>query len=145
MLLLTLELPGAPRGKGRPRFRVIGHGKKQFVSTYTDAETRKYEERLKAVGTTRMGMGDPFDCPLAVKVEALTPIPGSWSLKKQALAAAGEIAPGSNPDADNICKIALDSLNKVVWRDDSLIVSLLIVKRYSLTPLLRIGVWKWFD
>jgi Holliday junction resolvase RusA-like endonuclease len=144
MLLLTLELPGAPRGKGRPRFRVIGHGKKQFVSTYTDAETRKYEERLKAVGTARMGMGEPFDCPLSVKVEALTPIPASWSLKKQASAAAGELCPTGKPDADNIAKL-VDALNGVVWRDDSAIVSMLIVKRYSLTPLLRIGVWKWFD
>jgi Holliday junction resolvase RusA-like endonuclease len=144
MLLLSLELPGVPRGKGRPRFRVIGKGKKQFVSTYTDTETRQYEERLKAIGSARMGMGEPFDCPLSVKVEALTPIPASWSLKKQASAAKGEIVPTGKPDADNIAKL-VDALNGVVWRDDSFIVSMLILKRYSLTPLLRIGVWKWFD
>ncbi len=144
MLLLSLELAGSPRGKGRPRFRVIGKGKKQFVSTYTDTETRKYEDRLKAAGASRMGMGEPFDCPLSVKVEALTAIPASWSLKKQASAAAGEIVPTGKPDADNIAKL-VDALNGVVWRDDSSIVSMLILKRYSLTPMLRIGVWKWFD
>ncbi len=91
-----------------------------------------------------MGMGEPFDYPLSVKVEAFMPIPASWSLKKQASAASGEIAPTTKPDSDNIAKMK-DALNGVVWRDDSQIVSLLVVKRYSRTPLLRIGVWKWFD
>jgi len=142
--LVAIELLGPPRGKGRPRFRVIGKGKKQFVSTYTDAETRKYEDALKAAGALQMGMGEPYDCPMSVKVEAFMPIPGSWSLKKQASAAAGEIAAATKPDADNIAKMK-DALNGVVWRDDSQIVSLLVVKRYSRTPMLRIGVWKWFD
>lgn len=143
-MLLSLELPGAPRGKGRPRFRVIGKGKKQFVSTYTDSETRAYEDRLKAVGALRMGMDTPFDFPLSVKVEAMMPIPASWSAKKRASAANGEIAPTTKPDADNIAKMK-DALNGVVWLDDSLIVSLVVVKRYSDVPLLRISVWKWFD
>lgn len=144
MFLFGLELPGPPRGKGRPRFRIIGKGKSQFVSTYTDAETRKYEDRLKVAAASQMGMGEPFDCPLSVKVEAFMPIPGSWSLKKQASAADGAIMPTTKPDADNIVKM-LDALNKVVWRDDSAIVSLVVVKRYSVLPLLRIGVWRWFD
>lgn len=142
--IFQVELFGNPRGKGRPRFRVIGSGKRQFVSTYTDTETRKYEERLKAAAALQMAMGEPFDCPLSVKVEALMPIPASYSLKKRAMALSGAIMPTTKPDADNIVKM-LDALNKVVWRDDSAIVSLLVVKRYSATPMLRIGVWRWFD
>lgn len=142
--IFSIVMLGDPRGKGRPRFRVIGKGKKQFVSTYTDTETRKYEDRLKAVGAAEMGMGEPFDFPLSVRIDAFCPIPASWSLKKRASAEKGDIAPTTKPDADNIAKMK-DALNGVVWRDDSLIVSLLMVKRYSLTPSLRIGVWKWFD
>jgi len=63
---------------------------------------------------------------------------------KETIAVQGAIAPTTKPAADNIAKMK-DALNGVVWRDDSLIVSLLVVKRYSLTPSLRIGVWKWFD
>lgn len=141
--IFTLEVPGAPRGKGRPRFRIIGKGMQQFASAYTDSDTRKYEDQLRIAAALEMGADKPFDFPLSVSVEALMPIPSSWSLKKRASAAEGTIAPTSKPDADNIVK-SLDALNKVVWRDDSLIVSLFVIKRYSLTPMLRIGVRKWF-
>jgi len=91
-----------------------------------------------------MGMVEPFDCPLSVKVEAFMPIPESWSIKKRLAAQSGQIMPTTKPDADNIIKM-LDAFNKVVWKDDSAIVSLVVIKRYSLTPMLRIEVWKWFD
>lgn len=91
-----------------------------------------------------MGMTEPYDCPLSVKVEAFMPVPVSWSIKKRAAADAGEITPCTKPDLDNVCKL-LDALNEVVWKDDSQIVAMTAIKRYSLTPLLRIGVWKWFD
>lgn len=143
-LIFALELPGSPRGKGRPRFRIIGSGMKQFTSAYTDSDTRKYEDQLRAIAALEMGRREPFDFPLSVKVEALMPIPGSWSTKKRALAADGSIAPTTKPDADNILK-NLDALNKVVWRDDSIIVNLLIIKKYGLTPKLRIEVREWLS
>jgi Holliday junction resolvase RusA-like endonuclease len=144
-LLFSLELLGPPRGKGRPRFRVLGKGKRQFVSTYTDTETRKYEDRLRTAAMAKIGMSEPLSTPLYVKIDALMPIPESWSARKKAQAEAGEIMPVSKPDADNLLKIALDPLNKVVWTDDSIIVGLSMVKRYSANPLLRISVWDWFD
>lgn len=117
---------------------------KQFTSAYTDSDTRKYEDQLRAVAALEMGRREPFDFPLSVRVEALMPIPTSWSLKKQLLAEEGAIAPTTKPDADNIVKMC-DALNKVVWRDDSIIVNLLIIKQYSLTPKLRIEVRKLFS
>jgi Holliday junction resolvase RusA-like endonuclease len=44
---------------------------------------------------------------------------------------AGSIPPAKKPDADNISKIALDSLNGIVWVDDAQVVSLFIRKRYA--------------
>jgi len=142
--IFTLEFPGAPRGKGRPRFRIIGKGMQQFASTYTDSDTRRYEDQLRVAATIQMGRREPFDFPLSVSIEALMPIPGSWSLRKRASAASGVIAPTTKPDADNIVK-SLDAFNKVVWRDDSMIVNLLINKRYSLTPMLKVVVWRWIS
>jgi Holliday junction resolvase RusA-like endonuclease len=137
---IVLELLGPPRGKGRPRFRVMG----KFVSTYTDAETRKYEDRLRSEATLKM-LGIPvLDCPLSVRIEAYMPVPGSWSKKKVEAALEGQIMPTTKPDSDNIIKM-LDALNKVVWKDDALIVSLFVLKRYSDRPRLRIMIWKWFD
>ncbi len=138
--LIAISLPGAPRGKGRPRFRVIGKGPRSFVSTYTDPETQKYEARLRTAGAAQMAMQEVFSGPLYVKVEAFMPIPASYSLRKRASCADGTIQPTGKPDADNIVKM-LDALNAVVWRDDSQITSLFVVKRYSLTPMLRVGVW----
>ncbi len=89
--LIEICLPGDPRGKGRPRFRVIGKGPRSFVSTYTDQETQKYESRLRAAGAAQMAMQEVFSGPLYVKVEAHMPIPASWSLKKRASAADGAI------------------------------------------------------
>jgi Holliday junction resolvase RusA-like endonuclease len=139
-LPIIIELLGPPRGKGRPRFRVMG----KFVSTYTDAETRKYEDRLKGEATLKM-LGIPaLDCALSVRIEAHMPIPQSWSKKNTEAAIGGRFMPITKPDSDNIVKM-LDALNKVVWKDDSQIVSLFVLKRYSDNPRLRIVVWKWFD
>ena len=39
--------------------------------------------------------------------------------------------PLKTPDADNCAKIVLDSLNSIAYRDDSQIVSLIVVKRWT--------------
>src|SRR5258708_2226164 len=83
-----------------------------------------------------------LDEPLAVGIEALMPIPESWSKAKRALAIEGDLLPASGIDNDNIIKIAQDSLNKIVWRDDALIVSWSGIKLYSLQPMLTVRVWR---
>lgn len=39
--MVDFTVPGEPRGKGRPRFSKSGH-------TYTDSETRAYENKIIA-------------------------------------------------------------------------------------------------
>ena len=39
--------------------------------------------------------------------------------------------PRKKPDADNIAKIILDSLNGVAYKDDSQIVDIRIIKKYT--------------
>ena len=60
--------------------------------------------------------------------------------EKQA-ALSGTLLPAKKPDVDNIAKAALDGLNGIVWRDDSLIVGLSIKKRYGERPRLEIDVY----
>ena len=45
------------------------------------------------------------------------------------------------PDADNLVKFVMDALNKVFWRDDSLIYFAEIEKRYGDSPATLISVW----
>lgn len=150
---VIIQLAGPPRGKGRPRTRVVGN----FATIFTDKETRAYEAALKDAGASAMAvMGlEPLDEPIAVVIMAHMPIPASWSEKKRALAVAGELMPVGRPDIDNLCKM-IDGLNHhaprfkgdkekrpIVWRDDSQIVSMQAMKVYSLHPRLEITVWKW--
>ena len=77
--VVTMMLPGAPRGKGRPRFRIIKpKGRPQFVSVYTDAETAEYEASLAAVGREAMGSMAPLDEALRCLSRSLCPsqLPG---------------------------------------------------------------------
>ena len=39
--------------------------------------------------------------------------------------------PMKKPDADNIAKIVLDSLNKIAYEDDKQVVELTVIKRWT--------------
>jgi Holliday junction resolvase RusA-like endonuclease len=142
---VVFVLPGPPRGKGRPRSRIVHtRAGSQFIAVYTDAETRSYEAMLRFAGQEAMraaGYKAPFDCPLRVHVTSIFPIPQSWSDKKQAQAEGGRIRPTVKPDWENLAK-TLDGVNGVVWRDDSLIVDGVVRKFYGFTPMLKVEVWR---
>jgi Holliday junction resolvase RusA-like endonuclease len=142
---------GAPRGKGRPRTRVIG----EFATIFTDAKTRSYENALKAAGIAAMNGRPALDEPIAVVVRAFMPIPQSFSRKKREAAIAGDMMPTSGIDLDNIVKM-IDGLNyhpprfkgdrekrPIIWKNDAQIVSLQASKIYSDHPRLVIDVWRW--
>lgn len=132
--MITIELAGEPKGKGRPRFaRATGH-------TYTPAATRSYEAALRYAAQEAMAGKPPLEGALSLRVEAYLPIPASWSKRKQLRASMILIRPTTKPDFDNLMK-PLDALNKVVWRDDSQIVTVSFAKFYSERPRLVVGVW----
>lgn len=89
-----------------------------------------------------MGSRKPLDEPLTVMVTAFVGMPASFSKRKRAEALDFTVMPGK-PDLDNYEKAALDALNEIVWRDDSLIVSMSSQKVYSENPRIEIKVWRW--
>lgn len=137
---VVIELAGEPRGKGRPRSRIIkaksGHS---FVGVYTDAKTRSYEALLRDAAAQAVGANPLIDGPLIVWVTAKFSVPQSWSRRKKADALSGVVRPTGRPDVDNTVKL-LDALNGIVWRDDSQIVECFVSKHYSDRPSLRIKV-----
>lgn len=148
---VVIRLDGPPRGKGRPRTRVIG----EFATIFTDAKTRKYEDLLKAEGIKAMAGRAPTDEAVSVVVYAYMPVPASWSKTKTASAISGDIMPTGGIDLDNIVKM-IDGLNyhprrhkldrekrPIVWKNDSQIVSMQAMKVYSDRPRLEITVWRW--
>ena len=134
MKSVTIFMDGQPIGKGRPRFTRIGR-------VYTPEKTRKFEHKLAAIASNYMMLHqlEPTDRPCSMVIEARFEIPKSWSKKKRLAAERNEIFPG-RPDIDNVAKIALDSLNGVVFEDDDQVYDLFVDKRYSLEPHLMITV-----
>ncbi len=148
---VVVILPGAPRGKGRPRFSTFGG----FVRTFTDKKTRSYEDNLKAAGIEAMAGRQHLDEAISVVIRAYMPVPESWSRKKREAALANDIMPTTKPDIDNIIKL-IDGLNHhpprfkgdkekrpIIWRDDSQIVAKQAIKLYSDNPRLEIAVFRW--
>jgi Holliday junction resolvase RusA-like endonuclease len=153
---VSIELLGPPRGKGRPRTRVVqAKGGKAFATIFTDKKTREYENALKEAGIRAMAGRPHLDEAVSVMVLAYMPIPDSFSRKKHAAALAGDILPEGGIDMDNIFKM-IDGLNyhppqfkgdrekrPIIWRNDSQIVAMQARKMYSDRPRLEVHVWKW--
>jgi Holliday junction resolvase RusA-like endonuclease len=95
---LEIMIPGAPRGKERPRFN------KNSRTVYTPSDTREYQElvgwhgRLAIAGSSG---GYPHDRRVVVSYE----IHHGISYMKA-------------PDADNVVKAINDGLQKVIWAND---------------------------
>ena len=133
-LPLQIVIPGKAYGKGRPHFvRKTG-------IAITPNQTRKYEDIIRTRAEDAMGGAPPFDQPLAIRVTVYLAIAMSWPKKKQAAAANRELLPTGRPDTDNFVKIALDGLNEIVFRDDSLVVQIAASKVYDHRPRLVIDV-----
>lgn len=131
---MVFEVPGEPRGKGRPRFTKEGH-------TYTDSETRAYEKKIIAYyRQAHGGFRWPDDAYVAVEVTAVYPIPKSATKASRAAIQEGKIRPKRKPDIDNVLKVVLDSLNGIAYKDDSQVVAVLGRKIYGNEPKLMIEI-----
>ena len=120
-----ISIPGAPKGKGRPRFSRGGHA-------YTPESTRDYEDTVKAIWLNTLGkVTYTADIPLYCIITANFELPKSTSKKQRAEMLSGEKRPIKRPDLDNVAKLVLDSLNGVAFYDDAQIISLYVVKTYK--------------
>ena len=119
-----VEIPGAPIGKGRPRGASIG-GR---VRLYTPKKTADWE-RSAAMVMTSVWRKAPLDEPVEVQIAAFSHRPKRLLRRKDP---DHVIYKTSKPDADNICKCALDALVMAgVLRDDSLVVKVTMLDFYA--------------
>jgi len=132
--MISIVLAGAPLGKERLRLNRATH------TLYTPERTLNFEARLANAGQGVMAGRPLLAGPLALDVRAYVLVPASWSKKKRAAALKGEIRPTSKPDGDNMLKVVSDSLNLVVWTDDSQVVDARVRKFYSDAPRVEIEV-----
>lgn len=120
---ITFVIEGLAKGKGRPRFRSTG----KFVQTYTDKETATWENfvRLSYINSG----GEKLSGCLSVKIASYFPIPKTISKKKREILKYKPFP--HKPDADNLAKSILDSLNNIAFDDDMQVTRLEIEKVYS--------------
>lgn len=121
--MISFEIPGEPKGKGRPRF---GNG-----IAYTPDETRDYEMYVKQCYLKRNEKINLTENPIKIRIVANYKIPSRFSKKKRVAAMSGVIKPTKKPDCDNIIKIICDALNLVAYKDDKQIVECTCIKRYA--------------
>lgn len=134
--MIEFTVYGEPQVKQRPRFKRVG----KFVQTYTPTETLAYEKKIKKAYQEQIGDYLLEEIPIKVTIIAYFQIPKSFNKTKTQLALDNIIKPHTRKDVDNIAKICLDGMNKVVYADDRQVTDLIVRKRYSDQPRVEIRI-----
>lgn len=115
-----------PMPSPRPRARCVG----RRPMIYMPKEYIEYKEGLKTIIRSQH-KGKPYECPVKAYITFDMPMPKSWSKKKKA---EKQFTPHtSKPDCDNLAKTLLDTMNSIVFLDDSQVCELTVVKRWGFT------------
>jgi Holliday junction resolvase RusA-like endonuclease len=101
-ILLTLSIPGPPRGKQRPRAARRG----EILTVYTPKETQRWERDVAKLAALTYD-GAPLARPVRLVVNAVAARP--QALYRHA-DPAGRLVRCTKPDGDNVLKIVADAL-----------------------------------
>ena len=116
-----IVIEGKIKGKARPRV-YNGHA-------FTPKDTVNYENWVKLC--YQQQGGELLQGSIRANIIAYYKIPKSYSKKRVQAIREGKEYPQKKPDADNIAKIILDSLNKIAFNDDSQVTELTVLKRWT--------------
>ena len=132
---MQITIEGKPVPQLRPRATRIGNS----IRLYDPKTTTDYKNLVKWTAKQQWKQ-KPLECPLVVELDIYRQIPKSTSKKRRKLKNERVIRPVVKPDIDNYSKGILDSLNGIVYKDDSQVVSLIANKYYSDNPRVEINV-----
>jgi len=123
-MIYVFELKEKAIGKERPRFNT------QTGKAYTPEKTQSFEELIKWTFISKYKLKEkPSLRPFKVEIRVV--YKPSKSVTKQMLLYTKDKPCVVRPDVDNIAKIILDALNKIVYQDDSQVCDLHITKKYG--------------
>lgn len=112
---------GVPMAKGSAK-SFIPKGWTRPIITSTNKGLKAWEHVVSAAAQTQAS-GILFGGPLKVSLDFYLPRPKSMPARIRLHA--------KRPDLDKIIRGSLDALNNVLWKDDSQVVILRAVKRYT--------------
>lgn len=141
--MIKFIVQGQPQGKARARSRIVtARDGKQFTSHYTPKKTREYEDYIGWCAKKAMQHQQQRLTLKACElfITCYFEIPKSWPKWKRELAVAGQVAPTTKPDLDNIEKAVKDALNDIVWGDDCQVIKSEKTKLYSEEPRIEVIV-----
>lgn len=118
-----IVVEGKIKGKARPRFS------RKTGKAFTPGDTISYENWIKHCYKEQDGRY--LEGAINARIIAYYKIPKSYSKKRVQGILEGLELPIKKPDADNIAKIILDSLNGIAFYDDSQVVKLTVIKRWT--------------
>lgn len=118
-----IVVEGKIKGKARPRFNT------KTGRAFTPNDTISYENWIRYC--YREQCGEMLEGSIKAKIFVYYKIPKSYTKKRVELIRQCKEHPCKKPDADNIAKIVLDSLNKIAFNDDAQVVELIVIKKWT--------------
>lgn len=107
-----------PVAKARARMGKYG--------AYTPKKTKVAETRLKSAMKVWAKEKKIFPLVNACSIHVVFSIPRPKSRKNDEY-------PIYRPDADNYLKLVMDAGNSILWKDDSIVVNIVVEKKYATT------------
>lgn len=109
---------GEPVAQGRAKAAIVA-GR---ATVYDPKPSRDYKRDIKAVAQNHVP-DKLLTGPLVLELKVFRPIPKSFSKAKRVLALSGDLLPTTKPDLKNYVAGVEDALEKMIYDNDSQIVS----------------------
>jgi len=135
---ICFVVPGEAKSQLRPR-AYIRKGPNPQIGVYDPKESREYKSFFKLCAA-QVAPETLIEGPVEVEVIEYRSIPKSMPKYKRKMIEEGKLFPTKKPDVDNIIKIVFDSLNKLIWQDDSQVYKLTVTKLYSDQPRVEVKI-----
>lgn len=132
---ITFTIPGDVQAQQRPKFSRFG----QHVTVRDPKESKDYKAFVRLVAS-EFAPEELITEPIVLNIDVYRKIPKSFSKKKHNEATEGILRPTTKPDIDNLVKGIKDGLSKVIWHDDSQVISLVANKYYSDKPRAEVTI-----
>lgn len=124
-------VPGVPIPQPRPRITVRGRHGVAYVPK--DHPIHEWRAKVREWMEKSVSPGQAFPVSgVGLRVVMAFYLPKVVSNRNP--------SPIGRPDLDNLAKAVLDAGNGVIWRDDSLVTTLVIRKRWDAHPGLSLAV-----
>lgn len=106
---------------------------------YSDKNTATMKAVIR-LEASKVKPPTPIEGPIYMIINCYYSIPNKYKTKPKMLLLNKTILPTKKPDLDNIIKLIGDSLNKIIYQDDSQIVGIYINKYFHKCPQMVINI-----